>query len=136
MTPEHFRDLCGSFCQLSGLQAPALAQQDNGGMAFCVLARGHPATLVYAPLVSPSDAFIQFDMGEMPADAPLDHWKWLLRANDLTLGPPSPRLALNGADHVIVHAAYPLHQASAADLYQRLLALADAADEWREAMKA
>jgi len=129
-----FEQLCLGFCELAGLQPPALVPDMYGSVAFSARMRGVPITVLELEQTRGQLAFLVACMGPLSpagADASAEGLR-LMDANSPLPVVDAPRFSRNPrTGEAMMQWPCRLQSVSSADVYRRVMLMTDVALGWQ-----
>lgn len=132
MAVANFEEMCKGLCEVAGIAVPDLAPDEYGGVAIEVELHDVKVIVSHGPHTGPDRALAMAIFGQLPAGRELDACRTLLDINSqvLGLGFAFGRNPANG--EIVLKQSYPFDQATAVDLYQRIVKMVEGVNGWRQ----
>jgi hypothetical protein len=133
MTKLIFDELCTKLCKAAGTPVPELCPDSNGNTAIAVTVGDVDVIVAHEPRRAPASAFLSVNCGPVPAGDSVAAYRALMEVNSLMMWSRGCSFGRNPrTGEIVLQYAYPLQEASAAELYECIRTFADVAQSWRE----
>ncbi|HVZ46012.1 MAG TPA: CesT family type III secretion system chaperone [Ramlibacter sp.] len=133
MAIADIEELCKGFCELAGAAPPALTRGADGTRAATIRMEGVDVAMQQFADRYEDIVFLAADLGEPPAGRELEAWRLLMEANLRMTGTSAPSFSRSPVTgRAVLHWPCPLMEATVTDFRRRVIALVEAARQWRE----